>query len=140
MYTTLIPDIKAALEGVKAIREVYAYPLPGNPKQYPSVVFFPDSFENGFESVTENRKSYRFKLWVMVDLSNTDEETAFTSILPNVIDKMIAAFDAQWNGGTQNGHRISYLLDSGFWGLAQEQKSKRAFAEMTLTIRTLTTN
>lgn len=137
-YTTLIPDIKAALESVTAIRDVYAYPLPGNPKEYPSVVFLPDSFENSFESVAENAKVYRFRMWVMVDLSNTTEETAFTSILPNVIDKMIAAFDAQWNGGTQNGHRISYLLDSGFWGLSEEQKSKRAFAELTLTVRMLT--
>jgi hypothetical protein len=139
-YSTLIPNIKSAIEGVAAVRDVYAYPLAGNPKQYPSVVFIPDSFENSFETVADNMKVYRFRMWVMVDLAGTDEETAFTSILPNVIDKIIAAFDAQWNGGTLDGHRISYILDSGFWGLSEEQKSKRAFAEMTLTIRMMTTN
>lgn len=139
MYTTLIPNIKTIVEGVDAVKAVYAYPLPGNPKTYPAVIFFPDSFENAFESVAENKKTYRFKMWVVVDLSGTNEDAAFTSILPNVVDKIVAAFDEHWNGGTFEGHRIWHILDTGFWGLAEEQKSKRAFAEMTLTVR-LTTN
>lgn len=135
MYSTLIPQIQDIIENVSAIKAVYPYPLPGNPKAYPAVVFVPDSMENGFDTVADNRKTLRFKLWIMVDLAGTTEEQAFAVILPNVIDKLIAAFDTAWNGGTIDGHRIWHILDSGFWGLAEEQKSKRAFAELTLTVR-----
>ena len=140
MYATLIPSIKAIVEAVPAVKEVYAYPLAGNPKQYPAVIFFPDSFENSFETVAENLKLYRFKMWVVVDLAGTDEEAAFTSILPNVVDKIATKFDAEWNGGTTGGHRVSQVLDTGFWGLAEEQSGKRAFAELTLTVKLLTNN
>ncbi|MEQ9135758.1 MAG: hypothetical protein RLO51_11155 [Thalassobaculum sp.] len=140
MYTTLIPAIETILTGVEAVKAVYSYPLPGNPKTYPAVVFMPDTFENSFETTTENMKAYRFKLWVVVDLAGTNEETAFTSVLPNVVDDVIAAFDAAWNGGAFEGHRIWYLLDSGLWGLSEEQKAKRAFAELTLTVRLVTSN
>lgn len=140
MYATLIPSIKAIVEAVPAVKEVYAYPLPGNPKQYPAVIFFPDTFENSFETVAENRKLYRFKMWIVVALASTDEQAAFTSILPNVVDKLMAKFDEAWNGGTIDGHRVWHVLDSGFWGLAEEQSGKRAFAELTLTVQLLTTN
>lgn len=139
-YTTLIPNIKASIENVAAVRDVYAYPLDGSPKQYPSVIFFPDSFENQYATTEDNFKVYRFKMWIVVDLAGTDEETAFTSILPNVVDKVIQEFDTNWNGGTINGHRVWYTMENGFWGFEQEQKGKRAFAEMDLTVRMQTTN
>lgn len=139
MYSTLIPQIETIIAGVDAVKAVYPYPLPGNPKNYPAVVFFPDTFENGFNTVADNLKTLRFKMWVVVDLNGTDEEQVFTVILPNVVDKLIAAFDAAWNGGTIEGHRVWHVLDSGFWGLSEEQKAKRAFAELTLTVR-LSTN
>lgn len=140
MYATLIPSIKDTIAAVPAVKEVHPYPLPGNPKQYPAVIFFPDSFENSFETVAENRKIYRFKMWVVTDLAGTTEEAAFTSILPNAVDKITAKFDEAWNGGAIDGHRVWYVLDTGFWGLAEENSGKRAFAEMTLTVQLLTTN
>lgn len=137
IYQTLIPAIKTLIEGVAAVRNVYEYPLAGNAKEYPSVVFFPDTFENDFHSNQDNEKFYRFRMWVVVNLAGTDEQTAFKTILPNVVDDIIAAFDTGWDGGTLSGHRISYLLSSGQWGLVNEDKSKEAFAEMILTVRLL---
>lgn len=135
MYTTIIPAIKTILEGVTAVQDVYPYPLAGNPKAYPSVVFVPDDLSNAYDTNQTNRKDLRFRMWVVVNLSGTDEETAFTSILPNVVDDIIAAFDENWNGGTLNGHRVWHTLESGFWGLSEEQKSLQAFAELVLTVR-----
>lgn len=139
-YQTIIPAIKSTVENVEAVRDVYSYPLDGNPKEYPSVIFFPDSFDNTYETNEENFKTYRFRMWIVVDLAGTDEETAFTSILPNVVDDVITELDTNWNGGTIDGHRVWYTLENGFWGLTVEQKSKRAFAEMNLTVRMLTSN
>lgn len=139
-YQTIIPNIKSTIESVTAVRVVYEYPLDGAPKQYPSVIFYPDSFENAYETTSENKKSYRFKMWIVVDLAGTNEQTAFNSILPNVVDDVIAAFDANWDGGTIDGHRVWYTMENGAWGLSTEQKSKRAYAEMNLTVQMLTTN
>lgn len=139
-YQSIIPAIQSTLESVTAIRDVYAYPLDGNPKEYPSAIFFPDSFDNQYETNTENKKNYTFKVFLVVDLSGTDEQTVFTSILPNVVDDVLAAFDAAWNGGVINGHRVWYTLTNGLWSLSEEQKGKRAYAEMDLRVELLTNN
>lgn len=136
MYESLISDIKAVIQGISAIKEVYAYPLAGNPTKYPAVIFFPDSFENSFDTVKSNFKSYRFKMWVIVDLAGTTEEAVFTSILPKTVDKVIETFDQTWNGGqNDDGSRVWQIIDSGLWGLSEEQSGKRAFAELTLTVK-----
>jgi hypothetical protein len=140
MYQILISKIKDTLESVEAIKEIYAYPLPGNPKKYPAAIFYPDSFENSFETTADNFKVYRFKLFIAVNIAGTTEEDVFTSILPKTVDAVIAAFDTGWNGGTIDGHRLWSILDSGFWTLAIEQQGKTATAEMTLTCRVATTN
>lgn len=137
-YTTLIPAIKTILEDVTAVKSVYAYPLEGSPKVFPSVVFYPDNFENEFNTTQDNMKTYRFKLWVVVNLAGTNEEDVFTDILPNVVDKITDAFDAAWNGGTIDGHRIWQVISSGQWGFSSEEKAKEAYAELTLTVRMAT--
>lgn len=136
MFESLISDIKAIVQGITAVKEVYAYPLAGNPTKYPAVIFFPDSFTNDFDTVKTNFKLYRFKMWVVVDLAGTTEEAVFTSILPKTVDKVVQAFDTAWNGGTtEAGHRIWQVIDSGIWGMSEEQSGKRAFAELTLTVK-----
>lgn len=139
MFETLIGDIQGIIGGISAVKEVYAYPLAGNPTKYPAVIFFPDSFTNDFDTVRDNFKVYRFKMWVVVDLAGTTEEDVFTSILPKTVDKVIEAFDSAWNGGTTDGHRIWQIIDSGIWGLSEEQSGKRAFAELTLSVKFSTT-
>lgn len=136
MYESLIGDIKTIVQNISAIKEVYAYPLPGNPTKYPAVIFFPDSLTNEFNTTRDNFKMYRFKMWVVVDLAGTDEETVFTSILPKTVDKVIEAFDSAWNGGqNEDGSRVWQIIDSGLWGMSEEQSGKRAWAELTLTVK-----
>ena len=110
MYESLISDIKAIVQGITAIKEVYAYPLAGNPTKYPAIIFFPDSFENSLDTTKSNFKTYRFKMWIVVDIAGTTEEAVFTSVLPKTVDKVIEAFDEAWNGGTNadgvNPHQI----------------------------------
>lgn len=140
MYELLIPNIQATLEAIPAIREVYPYRLPGNPKKYPAVIFTQQDNDNAFLTTADNFKVVRFKVWVVVNLSGTNEKEVFTDILPKTVDKVIEAFDANWNRGTLDGHRIWAVFSTNEWGLAQEQKSKEAFCELTLTIKLATTN
>lgn len=139
MYATLFQKITTLLEGVEAIKAIYPYPLEGNPKKYPAVVFFPDSFENTFNSNADNQKGYRFKMWITVNVSGNNEETIFSNVLAGAVDKVLAAFDAGWDGGTSvEGHRLWLDISSGIWGMTIEQKGKEAWAELTLTFHALT--
>lgn len=139
MYSEIIPKITEVLESVGAIKEVYAYPLPGAPKKYPAVIFYPDTTENAFETSQENMKVYRFKLWVVVGLGNKSEGDAYATVLPKAVDAVIQAFDTAWDGGTSvAGHRIWQVLDNAQWGIAVNQDAKEVFAEMNLTVRVLT--
>ena len=132
MYTTIISYIKNILENVSAIKAVYPYPLDGAPKAYPAVIFIPDTVENVYNTNADNKKTFKFKLWVEVDLSNTTVETAWTSILPNVVDKMITEFDKNWSRQIDN-HRAWLRIDSGTWKMSEENKARRAYAEFSLT-------
>lgn len=138
MYAELYEKITAILTGITAIKAVYPYPLPGNPEKYPAVVFFPDSFDNAFDSNAENMKAFRFKLWVTVNLSGSNEATVFPTVLAPAVDKVIAAFDEAWDAGVSlQGHRIWLVISSGFWGMTVEQKGKEAWAELSLTFHLL---
>jgi hypothetical protein len=132
MYKIIIGQIKTILEGITAIKSVYAYPLDGTPKTFPSVIFFPDTIENMYSTNEENQKALKFKMWIVVDLAGTNEEQAFTSILPNAVDAVVAEFDSKWSS-LIGGRRSWMVIDSGIWGLSEENNSKRAYAELSLT-------
>ncbi len=141
MIYSLISAIASVLAGVRTIKKVYAYPIGETTRieKYPAVIFLQDSFENSFESTRENAKTYRFKLWVVINCETDDMEAIWTSALPKAMDSVIAAFDAAWSGGTtQDGHRITYVLNAGSTSLATGPDGREAFAELTLDIRALT--
>lgn len=132
MYETIINRISEILDGIKAIKEVYPYPLEGTPKAFPAVVFYPDTIENVYSTNTENDKKYKFKMWVEVDIAGTNTKEVFTKILPNAVDKILAEFDEKW-GYEIDGHRAWLVIDSGIWGFTVEESSRRAYTELTLT-------
>ena len=138
MYKELITNLQTVLEGVSAIKAVYPYPFEGISDKSPYVVFIPDAFDNAMETNAENAKTYRFRIWIAVNLSGTTEQQVFTSILPNAVDKVIQAIDADWDTGTISGHRVRKIISSGFWGLTVEKESKVGWAELSLVVKTLT--
>jgi hypothetical protein len=139
IYTTLITSINTTLAGVGAIKAVYPYPVV-KVSNYPAAIFFPDAFDNTFESTIENKKTYRFKLFVVVGAAQKDKVDIFSTILPKAVDAVIAAFDTAWNVGTINGHRISVVVSSGSWTMGEGDDGLEAQAELTLEFRFLTTN
>lgn len=132
MYQTITEHILSILEGITAIKAVYPYPLAGSSDKSPYVVFIPDSIENVYQTSADNKKEYRYRMWVTVNLSNTDEKTAFTTILPNAVDKVLEAFDENWSHQIDS-HRAWLIIGSGNWGLSEENKSKQAYAELVIT-------
>lgn len=139
MYSKLISTIKDNLEAVNEIKKVYAHPVSKITK-YPACIFYPDNFENSFETVKENKKYYRFKLFIIIGITQTTTENIFETVLPNVVDKVLEKFDELWDMGTIGGHRISGIVDSGEWGMSEENKSLEAWAEMDIRVQVLTTN
>ena len=132
MYKTIIGQIKTILEGITAIKSVYAYPLDGTPKTFPSVIFYPDTIENMYNTNQENKKTLKFKMWIVVNLAGTNEEQVFTSILPNAVDEVVEEFDNKWSS-MLGGRRSWMVIDSGIWGFSEENNSKTAYAELSLT-------
>ena len=140
MYTTLISKIDTTLDKVDKISKIYNYPET-KLKGFPAVLFRPDTFENSFESVKENFKIYRFSMWVVVSSDETKTmEDVFGTILPDVVDDIVAQFDEDWDGGTIDGHRCWIKIDSGIWGVDETQDSVAGFAELDLVIKVLTSN
>lgn len=139
MYQALIPQIKATLESTSLVKEVFAFPTAKITK-YPAVIFYPSDFSNSYETTVENNKEYRFRLFAVVELKNLTESGAFETVMPKVVDNIIAKFDETWNMGTIGGHRVRALLSSGVWGVIEDKQGKEAYAELTLSIKSLTTN
>ena len=138
ILTTLISNIKTLLQTVTEIKEVKAHGYSRLTK-YPAVVFIPESFENSYQSTEENFETHKFKIWVIVGVSETTLDNAFETVLPKAVDAIKEKINDSWDGGTIDGHRVWYTLDSGNFGLSEEDKGLQAWAELSLTIK-LTTN
>lgn len=137
MYQSLIASIQATLDGISAIKDTYAYPAVKVLK-YPAVIFFPDAFENSFESTRDNKKTYRFKMYVVVGAGEKDKVDIFSTVLPKAVDAVVAAFDTAWDAGTISGHRVFVVVSSGSWTMAEGPSGTEAQAELTVEFHTLT--
>lgn len=139
----IIDAITAVLGTVTGIKEVFPYPLLENQNitKYPAVIFFPDAYENSFDTVKDNFEIRRFKLFVVVGANQTNASTLFTNLLPKTIDSVIAAFNNKWNQvGVINGHRTWLLLSSGSRSVYPTTQGLEAVAEFTLDVKLATVN
>ena len=140
MYETLLTKINTTLESVSNIKEIFSVP---NPKlsKFPAVFFKPDGFENAFETNDENMKTYRFILIVIIGVKQTTLDNIFGTVLPKTVDAIVEQFDADWNYGTIDGHRMWAKIDSaGPWEVSEEQDGLVAYAPLNLEIKLLSTN
>ena len=139
MYETLIEQIRSTLEEVDLVKEIFAYPETKYTK-YPAVVFYPADLANAYETTADNAKEYRFNLFIIVELKNISKQQVFESVLPKAVDAVIAQFDQDWNFGTVDGHRVRALLSTALWDTQEIQNGEVAFAQLTLVIKTITSN
>lgn len=137
MYANLIAKIKTTLSSITKVKQ-YSN-VPGTPiTSYPYVFFKPNGFANSFETNAENAKTYNFLMYVIVGAEATTTENVFDTVLPNVVDAIVAKFDQDWNQGTIDGHRVRVLITSAeAWELAEEQDGLVGYAPLNVEIRFL---
>lgn len=142
MWKTLTTSVKTTLDKLvgssNPLQVVYDYPE-SNITGYPAVIFFPTNYTNEYDSVQENAKTYVYSVYVLLELKVLGKQTAYNTTMPDILDKIIAEFDKDWNQGqTVNQNRVWWNLSSGAWLLVDTDSQKEAFlqAELTLTIRT----
>lgn len=138
MYATLIGKINATLQkvvGSGQLAEFFNYPKT-KIDSYPAVYFQPSGFDNTFESESQNMKIYRFMMVVIVNKSGTTTEDIFGTVLPNVVDAIVAQFDADWDQGTIDGGRVWARLDTADpWEFAEDQDGLTAYAPLNLEVK-----
>lgn len=139
MYTQLLTDIGAILQAIPEVASHSHVPKTDN-QVFPYVYYRPAGYTNRFETTTENYKIYRFELVVYVGTNGTTMDNAFGVVLPAVVDAIIAAFDAAWDGGTVAGHRVTVNVDSADgWEVQDYQNGQVAIAPLSLEIKMLST-
>jgi hypothetical protein len=140
MWEQLIGKINTTLGEVPSIKDVFSVPKTKLTK-FPCVFFKPLAFANNFNTNRENDATYRFLMLVMVGASGTTIADAFGTVLPHAVDDIINKFNADWNQGTIDGHRVRVKIDSADeWAVSEEQDGLVAYAPMNVEIRLLTTN
>lgn len=141
IYTALISQIKATIQKSTKIKSdsIFAYPQ-SKISKYPAVVFYPVSIENSFQSVADNFRICRFKLWVIVGVQQEDLSDVFERILPNAVDDILEQFDSDWSVSPINGHRCWIKIDSGDWTLSNGKDGLEATVELNIEIKLTTTN
>jgi hypothetical protein len=141
MYETLLAKISTTLDSVTKVRTHFSVPKTKIAK-YPAVFYKPIGLDNSFETNNENLAVYRFMMLVIIGANQTTADNVFTAVLPKTVDAIISQFDADWNGGTIDGHRVTIKIDSAdAWELdGNQQDGLVAYAPLTLEIKLLTSN
>lgn len=139
MIATLVQNIKTTLNTLvgsgKPIQAVYSYPetsLTG----FPSAIFFLTDYLNNFDSNEENSKEVRFSIFILCELKVGGISNVYESVMPGLIDTVVAKFDDTWNqGATVSGNRVWWNLSSGSWVRVEVQQETVLQAELILTVK-----
>lgn len=139
MYSTLYTEIENILDKTTTIQEKHPNPVASEEiTGYPAVIYFPGRLDNSFDTVNDNQKTYRFRMFVLTTMeADKTKSEIFKEVLAGVVDDIIDTFDANW-GTTIDAHRGSFLIDSGSWDVRDTDDGKVAFAELNIRIKVLT--
>ena len=137
IYSDINAKIQAILDGVSSISVSYAYPAI-QIDSYPAAIYYPTSLENTFETTIDNFKIYGYKLWITVNTEGTTIEEVFSTIMPEVMDEVLKAFDDGWNFTELDGHRVWCKIDTGLWSVSEENSGIEVTSELRLSIKMLT--
>lgn len=139
IYRTLNAKIQEILATCTKVKVVYAYPAKQIDK-YPAAIFYPSTFENRPGTNRENFKTYGYKLWIVVNAGGTTVDDIFDTVMPNVLDEVLSAFDAGWSFSNIDGHRVWGDIETGGWTVDETQAGIEVTAEIDLKVKCLTNN
>ena len=136
----IVNNIKTTLENVDEIAEVIPRPLGENETidNYPTAIFYPVSSENSFETVSQNKKTYRYELVLLIGLKNDTAESVFLTAMPELIDAVEAEIDKDWDAGTLDGSRVYKWIDNGVSGV--DTGTNEAYQRLIINVRVLVNN
>lgn len=137
IYPQLNSKIQSILESIDKVKQIYAYPAT-KIAGYPAAIYYPSNLENSFETTSDNFKTYGYKLWIVVNANNTNINTIFNSVMPNVMDAVLEKLDDEWSFSNIGGHRVWCKVDVGNWGISENNNGLEVFAEINLSIKMLT--
>jgi len=129
IYSGINAKIQAILESLTQIKQIYAYPT-SKIDAYPAAIYYPSTMENSFESTADNFKIYGYKLWIVVNAQAIDVNTVFSTVMPNVMEAVLAKFDAEWSFTSIDGHRVWGKVETGSWSVSEEQAGIEITAEI----------
>lgn len=148
MYAEIIDNIKTKAETIPHVAEVFMHPLGADVidfatmkrtgsriKKYPALIFSPAGFDNDFASTDTNHRTMRFNAWLIINAENVDNVDVYETILPNAVDGILTVFDAGWDFGTVEGHRVWSRMASGAFGITPEANGREVWCEMQLVVR-----
>jgi hypothetical protein len=136
IYPTLISNIETILQESPKVKDIKKYPAT-DITAYPTAIFFPTEVTNDYATNQENFKVYTFKLYLVAGAKQTNLETLFNDVMPDVVDDVISKFDENWSD-TVDGHRSWLTVESGTWTVSEQTHGIEVTAELTLRIRLLT--
>ena len=137
IYPALRTKLNTILSSVSEIASVYSYPAT-KIDSYPAAIFYPGAFENNFETTSENFKTYRYRLWIVVNAQATTVENVFDEIMPKTLDAVLQKLDDEWDFNTIDGHRVWTKVDTGGWTVTEENAGVEVTAEIDLSVKMLT--
>lgn len=137
IYPTLNTKLNTILGSINEIASVYSYPAT-KIDSYPSAIFYPSTFENSFETTSENFKVYGYKLWIVVNAQGTTVENVFSEIMPKTLDAVLQKLDDEWSFTSIDGHRVWTKVDTGGWSVTEENAGIEVTAEIDLSVKMLT--
>lgn len=153
IYSQVIQKIEDVAESIEEVAEVFLHPLGAEiidfatmkrtgsrVKNYPALIFAPDTFDNNFASTATNERTMRFKAWLVINAENIENTDIYERILPNAVDGVLEKFDAGWDFGSVDGHRMWARMASGIFGIVPEANGKEVFCEFALEVRVETDN
>lgn len=139
MYGTLLPKIETTLNKCNKLADIKNYPVEEF-GSYPTAMYFPVNSNNEYWSNEENRKEYRFSIFIVQEMNVRSRKEAINTVLANAVDQVQEQFDEDWDQGTLDGHRIFWTLTNGNWFFSEEDTGRMVTAELTLKADLITNN
>lgn len=134
IYQTLYNKIKTILENVENVKQIIEYPSTKF-EAYPAVVFFPGDISNIFSTSSSDFREYKFKMYIIVGVSNSNLSHVFTGVMANTCDAILDAFRDSWDLDRIDNNRCWLRIDSGKWSLESDNSGPIAVAEFDIIIK-----
>jgi hypothetical protein len=95
MWQNIIDKLKTLFGTITQIQEIYDYEV-NKFNGDPALVIVPSGNAADYESTTENRRVYAFKVLAVVDRT-TRADTEAERVLRSIVDKLLNVIDKNWS-------------------------------------------